>query len=180
MKTILHSFVATSAVAIGLLCYAASSFAAVDAYIIFKSNDGKETKVSIGADGSFTSQALAAGAYRWRVVYRPTISSGTTDRESSAPSVSEIARVKVKFYWDRSAGERKQIGKPKYEDITVTKSADQGSASLSASSGSGDELTVEADGVISGTIEFVTTSGKTIQFKEFSPAEEQLKGNPRH
>ena len=88
----------------------------------------------------------------------------------------------MQFHWDRSgSADRKQIGMPKYEDMNVTQPAERKSGSIVVMSDPDADLTVAADGdTISGTIALVTTDGKTITLKEFSPAEEQLKGNPRH
>ncbi|MDP4200369.1 MAG: hypothetical protein Q8922_15235 [Bacteroidota bacterium] len=180
MKSILRPLVIASVVAIALVGYATSSFASFDAYIIFKSKAGKETKVAINQDGTFKSPPLAAGAYRWSMLSQPA-GSGSSSREASAPSVSEIARVKVRFHWDRSSDVSKQIGKPKYEDITVTKPVERKSGSIIILDNDGADLTVNTDGdTISGTMQFVTSDGRMFNPKEYTTMKEQLEKNPRH
>ncbi len=100
------------------LGFVSKTFAAVNAYIIFTDKDGKDTKVTINKDGSFSSSNLSAGTYSVSWVFnhgpRQTTSAddlggrgalangssgraisapagGSADRESSAPSISEIA-----------------------------------------------------------------------------------------
>jgi len=84
-----------SLIALVALGFASKTFAAVDAFIIFKASDGKETKVTIAKDGSFTSPALSAGSYTVSWVFnngpRQTTSlDGSMTRGISSPTGSSV------------------------------------------------------------------------------------------
>ena len=88
--------------------FTSKTFAAVDAFIWFKDFDGKTTKVQIQSDGSFTAPKLDPGTYTISIsadlpASKPT--GGSTNREASAPSVSEITvSFEVKTARDAQSG----------------------------------------------------------------------------
>jgi hypothetical protein len=108
MKTSFIRTVKISIVAIAAFLFASQSFAKSFPFqkIEIKYSDGKTTKVDVNTDGTFASPKLQAGTYTLSWVFnngprqttsvdgsldgRSSIANGSSGRESSIPSVSEI------------------------------------------------------------------------------------------
>jgi len=89
MKTLKKTRFILAAIAVMTLI-SAKTFAAVDAFIWFEDAKGTITKVKVNSDGTFKSWGLIVGTYSMSFHISRQQVAGSADRESSAPSVSEI------------------------------------------------------------------------------------------
>src|SRR5579872_5690878 len=89
MKTLKNTRFILAAIAV-IMLISAKTFAAVDAFIWFEDAKGTITKVKVNSDGTFKSWGLVVGTYQVSFHISRQQVAGSADRESSAPSVSEI------------------------------------------------------------------------------------------
>jgi len=145
--------------------------------IEWKNSDGTVTSASVDENGHFKTPALKAGSYTysWSLISRPMgsnaavfgvgrgISSptgGSADRESSAPSVSEVV-VSYEIQAPRDVATGLPTGKRMHKPFVITKELDRSTPLLSTALGVAD-VDVDCDG-ITGTVSFKSSSGQSMK-----------------
>src|SRR5579883_1141306 len=131
--------------ALATMVVATDTFAAVDAYLTFKASDGKVIKTKVKGDGTFMTPSLSAGNYTVTLTLgngKGTAGTGNSDRESSAPSVSEIT-MNAQEVMTKDAASGLPTGKRMHKPIVITKSVDRATPLLAMPVGS---VTVDTTG----------------------------------
>ena len=161
-----------SLIALFVMSSASKAFDHVDAFLYIKDSNGKETKVVINHDGTFQTPALPVGTYSFswgvgRGISSPT--GGSADRESSAPSVSEIAirksgdgpqesvsmnYTKIEMSYEvqgaREASSGLATGRRIHQPLSITKEIDMSSPKLMTDLGL---VVIDSKGeTVSGTV----------------------------
>jgi hypothetical protein len=175
-------------VALFLISFAAKSYAsAVDMFLKIEDEKGKITKVAIKSDGTFQTPPLKAGTYSfsWGVSQqgiRESPTRGSAGRESSAPSISEIAcsyeiqtareassgmaSGKMATIAPRDMATGQASGKRQHKPLTIRKEIDRSSGSPSSDLG---KIVVDEDcDGITGSVSFKSTDGKTMGMDDWS------------
>lgn len=177
MKTSLR-IITLSLVALVAFTFASKTFAAVNnMYIIFTDADGKITKVTVDKDGNFSTPVMKAGkySYSWSLSSAPEGSDaiafgvgrgigspmgGSADRQSSTPTVSEIAvSTDIKSPRDLASGE--MAGKRMHKPFVITKELDRSTPLLNTKLGSA-VVDADCDG-FTGTVSFKMTNGAVVR-----------------
>jgi hypothetical protein len=168
--------------------FASKTFAAVNAYIIFTDADGKSSKVTVSDDGTFKTSAMKAGRIKvqffWdcsssksasltvtgtpggnaRGISSPT--GASADRESSAPSVSEITMT-YEILSPRDAQSGMATGRRMHKPFIVTvSSSERLLPTVNKKLGSID-LDTDTDG-ITGKITLKDQNGKPMAMDDWS------------
>ena len=179
MKTLKKTCFILAAIAV-MTVISAKTFASFNAYLYIEDAKGQVTKVSVNNDGSFKTPALAQGTYLVKFGIGRGISSptgGTKDRESSAPSVSEIT-VTCNIQSPRDASSGMASGNRMHKPITITKQIDKTTPSLA--SGPGDDMPKESitfsfgkiiidinNNGITGAVGMKSKEGKTVAIDDW-------------
>ncbi len=193
MKTSLR-ILTMSLVALVAFTFASKTFAVSMAFqkITWTNSEGKATEVTVDENGHFKTPPMPAGkyTYSWSLISKPTGSSakfwgvgrgisspmgGSTDREASAPSVSEITQssnreasvpsvsevvVSHEIISPRDPASGLPTGKRMHKPFVITKELDKSTPLLSTSLGT---FVVDADcDGITGSVSFKDASGNKI------------------